>query len=33
MNIEIIDIPKNEKKQGNIAIIENNTVPFEIKRV
>ena len=33
MNIQIIDIPKIEDNRGNIAIIENNVIPFEIKRV
>lgn len=33
MNIEIIDIPKIENRLGNIAVIENAVVPFDIKRV
>jgi dTDP-4-dehydrorhamnose 3,5-epimerase-like enzyme len=33
MNIEIINIPKVEDYRGNIAIIEKEVVPFEIKRV
>ena len=33
MNIRIIDFPKIEKNLGNIAVIENDTIPFEIKRV
>ncbi len=33
MNIEIIDIPKIEDPEGNIAVVENSTIPFEIKRV
>lgn len=33
MNIEIIQLPKIEDQRGNIAVIENNTVPFAIKRV
>ncbi len=33
MNIEIIDIPKVKEVRGNLAIIEKDTVPFEIKRV
>ncbi|RTY92348.1 FdtA/QdtA family cupin domain-containing protein [Flavobacterium sp. GT3R68] len=33
MNIEIITIPKIEDTRGNIAVIENNIVPFDIKRV
>jgi uncharacterized RmlC-like cupin family protein len=33
MNIEIIDIPKIENSQGNLAVIEHNAIPFDIKRV
>lgn len=33
MNIHLIDIPKVENIQGNIAFVEDKTVPFEIKRV
>lgn len=33
MNMEIIDIPKIANPEGNIAVIENTTIPFEIKRV
>jgi len=33
MNIEIINLPKVEDYRGNIAVIENDVVPFEIKRV
>lgn len=33
MNIKLIDIPKIENSLGNIAVIENDAVPFEIKRV
>ena len=33
MKITIIDVPKIENSLGNIAVIENNTIPFEIKRV
>jgi dTDP-4-dehydrorhamnose 3,5-epimerase-like enzyme len=33
MNIEIINIPKVEDYRGNIAIVEKEVVPFEIKRV
>lgn len=32
-DIQLIDIPKIEERRGNLAIIENDTVPFEIKRV
>jgi dTDP-4-dehydrorhamnose 3,5-epimerase-like enzyme len=33
MDIEIIQIPKIEDYRGNIAIIEQNVAPFDIKRV
>lgn len=33
MNIEIINIPKVEDYRGNIAIVEKEVIPFEIKRV
>ncbi len=33
MQIQIIDIPKVENSLGNIAVIENETIPFDIKRV
>ena len=33
MDIDIIDIPKIEDYRGNIAVIEKEAVPFEIKRV
>ena len=33
MNSEIITIPKNENPSGNYAIIEGDTLPFDIKRV
>ena len=33
MNIEIIDIPKIEDYRGNLAIIEKEVIPYEIKRV
>lgn len=33
MNIELIDIPKIINKEGNIAVLENGVVPFEVKRV
>ena len=33
MNIEIINIPKVEDYRGNLAIIEKEVIPFEIKRV
>lgn len=31
--IQIIAIPKIEERRGNLSVIENNTVPFDIKRV
>lgn len=33
MNIEILNIPKVEDYRGNIAVIEKDAVPFDIKRV
>lgn len=33
METTIIDIPKIENNLGNIAVIENDTIPFEVKRV
>jgi len=33
MNIQIIDIPKIEDYRGNIAIIEGDVLPFDVKRV
>ena len=33
MNSEILTLPKNENPSGNYAIIEGNTLPFDIKRV
>ncbi len=33
MKIKIIEIPKIENSLGNIAVIENDIIPFEIKRV
>lgn len=31
--IQIISIPKIEERRGNLSVIENDTVPFDIKRV
>jgi hypothetical protein len=31
--IKIIDIPKINNAKGNIGVIENDTIPFDIKRV
>ncbi len=33
MNIQYISIPKIEDYRGNIAVIENDVLPFEVKRV
>ena len=33
MNVRIIAIPKIEERRGNLSVIENDTVPFDIKRV
>ena len=33
MNIEILSIPKIHDTRGNIAVIEKNVLPFEMKRV
>lgn len=33
MNSEIIVLPKSQNPSGNYAIIEGNTLPFDIKRV
>lgn len=33
MEIKIIKIPKIEDPRGNLSVIENNVIPFEIKRV
>ncbi|MBE8723642.1 sugar 3,4-ketoisomerase [Flavobacterium hungaricum] len=33
MNTALIDIPVIENVLGNIAVLENNVVPFDIKRV
>ena len=33
MNVQIISIPKIEERRGNLSVIENDTVPFDIKRV
>lgn len=33
MNIALIDIPKIEDYRGNIAVVEKNTIPFEVRRV
>ena len=33
MNIQIIQIPKIHDPRGNLSVIENNVIPYEIKRV
>jgi hypothetical protein len=33
MNYKTIDIPKINNTKGNIGVIENDTIPFEVKRV
>jgi len=33
MDIEIITIPKIEDIRGNIAVIENDVIPFKVQRV
>ena len=32
-SIQIISLPKIEDRRGNLSVIENDTIPFEIKRV
>lgn len=33
MNIELISIPKIQEPRGNLSVIENDVIPFEMKRV
>ena len=33
MNIKLISIPKIEDNRGNLSVVENEVIPFEIKRV
>jgi dTDP-4-dehydrorhamnose 3,5-epimerase-like enzyme len=33
MNFKIIDIPTINNTKGNIGVIENETIPFKVKRV
>ena len=33
MDVQIVAIPKIEERRGNLSVIENDTVPFDIKRV
>ena len=32
-NCKLLSIPKIEDPRGNLSVIENNVIPFEIKRV
>lgn len=32
-DIKLIDIPKIEDRRGNLSVIENDCIPFDIKRV
>ncbi len=32
-NIKIIEIPKIEDRRGNLAVIEKDLLPYEVKRV
>ena len=31
--IQLITLPKIEDRRGNLSVIENDTIPFEIKRI
>jgi uncharacterized RmlC-like cupin family protein len=33
MNIELISIPKIQEPRGNLSVIEQDVIPFEMKRV
>lgn len=33
MNIQVIEIPKIKEPRGNLSVIENDIIPFEMKRV
>ena len=33
MNIALISIPKIQEPRGNLSVIENDVIPFEMKRV
>jgi oxalate decarboxylase/phosphoglucose isomerase-like protein (cupin superfamily) len=33
MNYKLIDIPKINNTKGNIGVIENDTIPFDVRRV
>ena len=32
-NLELLSLPKIEDHRGNLSVIENDTIPFAIKRV
>lgn len=32
-DVEVIDLPKVEDERGNLTFVENNQIPFDIKRV
>ena len=32
-DVKLLDIPKIKDRRGNLAVIENDVIPFEIKRV
>ena len=33
LNCQLLNIPKIEDPRGNLSVIENKVIPFEIKRV
>ena len=33
MKVKLIDIPRVHEKRGKLAVIEKDTIPFEVKRV
>lgn len=33
MTVKLIEIPKVHEERGNLAVIENDTIPFAIKRI
>lgn len=33
MNFSIIEFPTIQNRQGNLAVLENDTIPFDVKRV
>ena len=32
-DVKLIEVPKIHDVRGNLSVIENNTIPYEIKRV